>query len=105
MRQLYALGPGRGARGVVDRARGRLVPLPGRRVGSARRRGEELGVLVTVEKYPRLGRHPRQGTLQLGVDEEHRGTRVLDDVRHLVGVEPEIDRDERSEESTSELES
>ena len=35
---------------------------------------------------------PFEGVLELGVDVEHPGAGVLDDVGHLVGREPEVDR-------------
>ena len=36
--------------------------------------------------------HVAERFVELGIDEEHRRTGLLDDVAHLVGVEPEVDR-------------
>ena len=84
---LHALGSGGGARGVVDR-RGRvLLALPRLRVLAL-----EVHVVVVAEDEHVLGLDALQRVLELGVDVEDPRSGVLDDVVHLVGREPEVDR-------------
>jgi hypothetical protein len=92
--ELNALGPGGGARGVIDRGRGVLVGLPG--VGLLVGPGEQGGVPHAVEEDPVRRPHPGEGVLQLGVDEQHLGAAVRHDVADLVGVQPEVDRHEHA---------
>ena len=97
--ELHPLGARRRPRGVVDRAGGGLVGLPVRRPGAGGCGREQLGVLVAVEHHPHLGRHARQGVVDLGVDEQDRGPRVLDDVADLLGVETEVHGHEHAPEA------
>ena len=88
MRHLDALGSGRGARGVVDGGGCRLVRCPG--PGFSVDLEQRVGLLARNE--PVLHGNVAERVDELGVDDEHFGTRVLDDVPHFVGAEPEIDR-------------
>ena len=85
---LDALGPGGRAGGVVDARGGVLVRLP-------RLRLDVLGseqVVVVAEDEAELGLDVGQRVVELGIDQQHPGPGVLDDVGHLVGPEPEVDR-------------
>ena len=85
---LHALGPGGGAGGVVDARGGVLVRLPVLRLGAF---GREQ-VVVVAEDEAELRLDVRQRVVELGIDQQHPGPGVLDDVGHLVGPEPEVDR-------------
>ena len=88
VRELHALGPRRRAARVVDRRGGVLVGIP--RLGLDALT-EQLPVRVGADHEPVLRADGRQRVVELGVDEQHRGAGVLDDVPDLVGVEPEVD--------------
>ena len=92
MGDLHALGPGRGARGVVDVGDGLLVGLPAFGLGPVGCLGEQLRVGPPVEQDAVLGLHADQRVVEVGVDEQHRRPAVLDDVTHLVGREAKVDR-------------
>ena len=88
VRELHALGPrGRAAR-VVDRGGGVLVGIP--RLGLDAL-AEQFPVGFGADDEPVLRADAREGVVELGVDKQHRCAGVLDDVPHLVGVEPEVD--------------
>ncbi len=59
-----------------------------------RRRGEQRLVAATVEHEAVLGLHVAERLVELGVDEQDRGARVLDDVGDLGGGQPEVHGDE-----------
>ena len=63
--------------------------------GSASKR-EELVVGLGADHEAVLGGDAGERVVELGVDEQHRRARVLDDVADLVGVEPEVDRHEHA---------
>ncbi len=88
---LDTLGPGGGARGVVDRCDGVLVGLP--RCGLAVV-PEPLGVGFLAEDPLSLTRHVGEQVGQLGIDEQRLGPAVLDDVGDLVARQAEVDRHE-----------
>ena len=52
----------------------------------------EVHVLVVADQELVLALDVLQRVLELGVDVEHAGAGVLDDVGHLLGREPEVDR-------------
>jgi hypothetical protein len=87
--ELHALGAGRGARGVVDRGGGILVPVPLAGLGAV---AEQLGVGLVPEHHRALGLDALQRLLQLGVDQQQLRPAVADDVLDLLGVQPEVDR-------------
>ena len=89
---LHALGPGGRAGGVVDAGRRALVGLP--RAGLDALRGEHVAVVADHEAV--LRGDAGQGLVELGVDVQDAGAGVLDDVGHLVGAEPEVDRHEHA---------
>ena len=84
---LDALGACGGAGGVVDRRGGVLLVLPG--LGFL---ALEVHVLVVADEELVLALDVLHRLLELGVDVEDAGAGVLDDVLHLVGREPEVDR-------------
>jgi hypothetical protein len=86
--QLHALGPGGGARGVVDRGGGVLVPVPLPGLGAI---AQQLGVGLVADDHRALGLDPLERLLELGVDEQELGAAMADDVLHLLGVESEVD--------------
>ena len=88
---LHALGPGGGAGGVVDRRGGVLLVLPGLRAPCPRAANRYMS---SSSPMTNLCSHstPFMRVLELGVDVEDAGAGVLDDVLHLVGREPEVDR-------------
>ena len=89
MGELHALRAGRRARRVVDRHGGVLVgDLEPRRRPRAK---EELRVGAGAQHEPVLHRDVPQGLVELGIDEQHRGAGVLDDVADLLGIQPEVD--------------
>ena len=100
VRELHALGAGRGPRRVVDGAGGgpRRPPMaPGSAPGGA---GANSSASSSPSSSMRtLADTPASGALELGVDEEHRGAGVLHDVADLLGVEPEVDGDEHPAEA------
>ena len=85
---LHALGPGGRAGRVVDGRRGVLVGLPRPRVRVA---GDHQ-VVVGPDDVGVLGLDALQVVGELGVDEQHPGAGVLDDVGDLVAREPEVHR-------------
>jgi hypothetical protein len=89
---LDTLGPGGGARGVVDVGRGLLVGVPALGLGLVRRLGEQPHVGPPVEQDAVLGLHADQCLVEVGVDEQHRRAAMLDDVAHLLGREAKVDR-------------
>ena len=86
--QLHTLGPSRGPRGVVDGGGGRLVSRPG--LGGASEAVDE--VVIVAEHHHSGVPDPRHVVDELGVDEEHRGTGVRDDVGDLLLDQPKVDR-------------
>ena len=90
MRELHTFGPCRGATRVVDRGRCIFV-------GSVPRRWlagvvVQLGIGFFTNDEAMLCRDAAQGFFKFGVDEQHRGTRMLDDVLHFICVQAKIDR-------------
>ena len=64
----------------------------GSRHGSGSRvEREQLGVGVGADHEAVLGLHVAERVVELGVDQQHRGAGVLDDVAHLVGIQTEVD--------------
>ena len=96
--ELHSLRPrGRAAR-VVDRGGGVLVGL-GPWFGLGVELEQRLvGLGADREPVLRAG-HVPEVALELGIDEQDRCAGVLDDVLHLVGVEPEVDRHEHPTEA------
>jgi hypothetical protein len=88
VRHLHALGPGGSAGRVVDGRRGVLVGLPRPRVGVA---GDHQ-VVVAPHDERVLGLDVLQAVRELGVDEQHAGPGVLDDVGDLVARQSEVHR-------------
>ena len=97
--QLHPLGAGCRARGVVDAAGGGLVRLPPARAGGiVAQLGEELAVLHTVEDDALFDAHVGERLVQFGIHQQHRRSRVVDDVADLLGVQPEVDGHEHAPE-------
>ena len=88
---LHAFRAGGRAGGVVDRRRGVLVGRPRLWLDTE---AHHLLVGVAADHEAALAGHVGQRVVQLGVDEQQPGTRVLDDVAHLLGGEAEVDRHE-----------
>jgi hypothetical protein len=86
--QLHALGPGRGARGVVDGRGGPLVAVPGHRFAPG---GVELAV-VGPDHDGVLDLDGVEQLLALRVDQQDVGARVLHDVADLGLGQPEVHR-------------
>ncbi len=88
MGQLHALGPRRGAGRVVDRRGRALVACP--RLGLVGRAPDLVVVLAEHERPLALDLVDQ--VAQVGVDHQHLGAGVLDDVADLGDGEPEVDR-------------
>ena len=94
VRELHTLrSRGRAAR-VVDR-RGVVLVGVGPRLGLGTV-AVQLRVGLRADHEPVLGVDAAQRVVELGIDEQHRRARVLDDVRDLLRVEPEVDRHEHA---------
>ena len=92
VRHLDALRTRRRATRVIDGGSRVLVRLAPRLGLDALH--EQLLVGLGADHEPVLGLHVAERVVELGIDEQHRGTGVLDDVAHLVGIQPEVDRHE-----------
>jgi hypothetical protein len=92
VRELDTLGPRRGPRGVIDGQRGVLVGdrVPGAGIGTAEQERVSLRAQDVAVRHFQMA----QGFVQLGIDEQHRRPRVLEDVDDLVCPQPVVDGDE-----------
>ena len=87
-----------GAAGGVGTAGVQLAAAAGARVTASVRNRDawdgvrQLGAAEVVAHDDFADRGPFDVVLELGVDQQHRRARMLDDVRDLVGLEPEVDR-------------
>ena len=99
LRELHALGPGRRPRGVVHGAAGVLVRLPALGRGARRRRREQRGVVDPVQAEAMVHLDGVHLAGEVRVVQEDRRPGVLDDVRDLLGGEPEVDGDEDAAEA------
>ena len=88
--QLDSLRARRRARGVVDRDRRILVAHRPPRPRPAP--AEELPIGRGAQHDAMLDGEMPQGLVELGIDQRHRRSRVLDDVADLLGVEPKVHR-------------
>ena len=89
MRAVDGLRPRRGARRVVEGGGGVLVGLPGPGLGVEL---EQHSVGFVADHEPVSALDVGHGIGEFGIDEEHRGAALLDDVAHLLGMEAEVDR-------------
>ena len=100
VRDHHALGPGRGAAGVVDREQVALVGLRPGEVGPGRGHGGlevQPAVLAAVERdeVPDVRQLVADAVHRVQVlpgGADHGGTGVVDDVAEIVGAQPVVDR-------------
>ena len=90
VRQLHPLRSGRRAARVVDRRDGVLAGVDPRVRLAVE--PQQRGVGLAAEHEPVRRIHVGERIVELGIDEEHGRTGLLDDVADLLGVEPEVDR-------------
>ena len=81
VRELHTLRTGRGATRVVDGGGGVLVGVPRPRLDAE---AQQLVVAVGADHEAVRRLHVGERVVELGVDEQHRRARVLDDVRDLL---------------------
>jgi hypothetical protein len=87
--ELHALGAGGRTARVVDGRRRVLVGLPWARFSVV---VVQLAVGLGTQHELLLAVHRSEGVGQLGVDQQDRRARVLDDVADFLGHQPEVDR-------------
>ncbi len=89
--ELHSLRPGRRARRVVDGGGGRLVGLPRGGLGAAH---VQFGVALGSQHVAAGRSDAGQRLVELGVDQDDRCLRVLEDVPDLGRGQSEVDRDQ-----------